>query len=584
MPQKPDTSGATDRTPALIEDVPADLRESRETSALRRRLQWLAFTRVATMLVLVAATALFIEGANLAYLRGIRLVLIWFGIIALIPSTLYFPAIDAVRSLTGLRVIAYLMLTQDCLFATFMVGVTGGTQSAFTFFFSLAIIIASVVVGRRGTGFAVLLSIALLGLIALYETRTLTSPQIFTEFLIQSSAQPALTSIGINSLGFIGIGFLSQYLAEQSRRADVQRERYRVSLEDLRQLHESILASVASGIITCRLDHRVLHLNRAAEAFLRVRNGWAKGRPLGEVFPEAAEAVAAGRTVFEVTKATESGRERSLMVSVTPLAGADGRMIGRILAVEDVSLIKQMENRLKAEERLATIGKLAAVVAHEIRNPLAAISASAQMIDLSSDLSPEGKQALKIVTRETERLNEWVSDLLEYARPRRGESADIRVNELLDQVVELVRCNPAARNIEVSLDLEPDLVVFGDFQRLYRVFVNLARNAVEAMPDGGRLRIAAYREPPDQVVVTVTDSGCGIPPEDLDKVFDAFYTTKPGGTGLGLAVVARGVEEHHGQVEVWSDPNVGTRFTVRLPAAAARLNGVSHPRSEPTGI
>lgn len=572
MDEGRDTRGPiTDRTPALVSDVmPPELRESAGVAVLRRKLLWLAFTRIATMLILVAATTLITGDVRLTYLRGIRTVLIWVGIMGLIPSALYFPALYSVQTLRGLRTIAFLMMTQDCLFAAIMVGVTGGTQSAFTFFFSLTIILASVIVGRGGTLFSALVSCAFLGAMGLYETRVLTTPTFLGDFLIQGSVYSVLSSIGINVVGFAAVGFLSNYLAEQVRRSDIQRERYRVSLEDLRQLHQSILTSVASGIVTCRLDHRVLHMNRAAEAFLGVSDRRARGRLLREVFPEAADAVASSRTVFEAERRTEGGRSRSLLVTVTPLMSAAGQMFGRILAVEDVSLIKHMEARLKAEERLATLGKLAAVVAHEIRNPLAAISASAQMIGLSGGLAPDEKQAVGIVIREAERLNLWVSDLLDYARPKVGEKAPVRVADLLSEVVEVVRADPAAARIEVDLDVEPDATVFGDSHRLYRVFLNLARNAVEAMPDGGRLRVAAWREPGEvpgmtTVVVTVTDNGHGIPREDLDKVFDAFFTTKSGGTGLGLAVVARVVEEHGGRVEVWSDPNVGTRFSIRLP-------------------
>lgn len=566
------TDGATtDHTPAVIADVLTfDLNESSEVAGLRRRLLWLAFTRIAMMLILVAATALITGDLRFTYLREIRSVLIWVGLMGLIPSALYFPAIYSVRTLRALRTLAFLMMTQDCVFAAIMVGLTGGTQSAFTFFFSLSVIVASVIMGRVGTLFTVLLSCVFLGLIGLYEMRVLTSPAVVTNFLLQGSMYSVLSAFGINVVGFGAIGFLSNYLAGQVRRSEMQRERYRISLEDLRQLHQSILTSVASGIVTCNLDQRVLHLNRAAEAFLGVLDRRAKGRALREVFPEAADALTLGRTVFEVERRTEGGRARSLLVTMTPLMSVDGRMIGRIFAVEDVSLIKQMEARLKAEERLATIGKLAAVVAHEIRNPLAAISASAQIIGLSSSLSPDEKRAVGIVVREAERLNTWVSDLLDYARPKLGEKVPLRVADLLCDVAEVIRADPAAARIEVSLDLDREAMVFGDSQRLYRVFLNLARNAVEAMPDGGRLLLAVWRDPGDGagtgfVEVTVTDNGPGIPREDQDKVFDAFFTTKPGGTGLGLAIVARSVEEHGGRVAVWSDPNVGTRFTIRLP-------------------
>lgn len=518
----------------------------------------------------MSTTALIISGEAVIYLRSLLKPLIWIGLVSLVPSILYFPVLHAVRSHRGLLTTAFAMMTQDCFFAAAMVTLTGGTQSAFTFFFSLTIIVSSVFAGQSGVFYTAGLSSIMLGAIGLYETRILKVPTFMTDVLVQSPPYPVISALAVNVVGFAAISFLSNYLVQQIRRSDIQRERYRLNLEELRQLHQSILASVASGIVTCRLDNKVLHLNRAGEAYLGISDQQARGQPLQKIFPEAADATAAGKTVFEVHRRLESGRSRSLLVTVSPLTSAKGQMVGRILAIEDISVIKQMEERLKAEERLATIGRLAAVVAHEIRNPIAAISASAQMLGLSDRLTEDEKKAVSIVVRETERLNRWVSDLLEYARPKPSEKGPVILGDLLAEVAELVGADPGAARIQITFDVEPDLVVFGDSQRLFRAFLNLARNAVEAMPNGGRLWIRAFKDASTVpgarwIEVKVSDNGPGIPRDEIDKIFDAFYTTKPGGTGLGLAVVARVVEEHGGSVEVWSSPEVGTTFTVRLP-------------------
>ncbi len=244
-------------------------------------------------------------------------------------------------------------------------------------------------------------------------------------------------------------------------------------------------------------------------------------------------------------------------------------MMGRILDVTDVTTVKVLEARMKADEQLATIGKLSAVVAHEIRNPLAAISASAQMLSMASGMVGDDRRALDIVVREADRLNEWITELLDYARPRKGDVVRMDLSELLEQVVQVVRGDPAAARLEVASDIEAGLTLTGDPQRLHRVFLNLCKNSVEAMSDGGQLVVRLRSEAEGGhawAVVRIIDNGCGIPQEDLQRIFDAFYTTKPRGTGLGLATVTQLLEEMGGRVSVSSVPYVRTEFEIRLPA------------------
>jgi two-component system, NtrC family, sensor histidine kinase PilS len=538
-------------------------------AALRRKLLWLSWLRIVTLLVLVTATAVFSGGTGLSLMELVRGTLMWVGLFWLVPAALYFPVLLAVQTRAGLLALALAQMVQDVLLSAIVVASTGGTGSAFTFFFSLNIVVAGIVLGRPGTAAGIASSGLMMGLIAAMETGAVGLPWFLTDVLARGSWSAVQYSLLLNAVAFVSIGILSSYLAEQLRRSDVQRERYRATLEDLRQLHESILASVDAGIVTCRLDDRILHVNRAAEDLLGLDMKRSKGRDLFELLPDLRDPLARYQGPFEVRRVSPGGEPLFLKISVTPLMDRAGERIGRILDVSDVTTVKRLEQQMKADERLATIGKLSAVVAHEIRNPLAAISASAQMLSMTGGLGPDDRRAADIVVRETDRLNEWITELLDYARPRKGDVGPVDVTELLRQVAEVVRGDPAASRLDVLLDAEPGLSLVGDRQRLHRAFLNLCKNSVEAMSDGGQLVLRARAESEGGrkwVVVRIIDNGCGIPQEELQRIFDAFYTTKPRGTGLGLATVLQIVDEMGGQVNVASVPYVRTEFEIRLRA------------------
>jgi len=555
--------------PARLADViPPELKSPPALRSYRRLLSYLATLRVSMLLVLIGATLLFTRGSEFAYLKTVRNVLLVTGALGLVPSTLYFPLLQYSKTMSHLRILAVSMVVQDSLFSAIVVVVTGGTQSAFTFFFSLTIVISSIVLARWGSILAASLSLVLLGLCGLYEARILTRPSLILELLPFSPLQVMGKGLGVNALGFVAIGILASFLGEQLRRTEEQRERFRVTLDDLRQLHETILACVAGGIVSLTLDRRILHLNRAAEGLLRVSDEDAKGRPIQEIFPEVAEHLEKGKTVFEVQKTTGTQRTRHLMITVSPLVSRDGKVAGQILAIEDISLLKEMQEKMKAEARLATLGKLAAVLAHEIRNPLAAISASAQMLKMSQNLDEEERKAVDIIIGQAWRLNQWVSELLDYARPKRGDLCNMDLKTTVDEVIMLLRQERNLEGYEIKALIQSGLVFRGDRAQIERMLLNLARNALEAMPQGGTLTFEGFsveRDGMKEVVIAVKDTGQGIPRQDMDKIFEPFFTTKPGGTGLGLAIVARAVEEHNGRIEVKSVECAGTDFYIYLP-------------------
>ncbi|HOE82281.1 MAG TPA: ATP-binding protein [Myxococcota bacterium] len=546
--------------------------DDRGWSSTRTKLLWLSSLRLITMLVLVTASAILVGDTTGSVLDTVQTTLMWVGLIAAVPSALYFPFLLTARSNRPLNVIAVMQMIQDAIFATTMITVTGGSGSAFTFFYSLNIVVAGIVLGRGGTLISIAISFLMLLGVAQFELGNFAMPSFLDGVLNRSSFNDVLYSVVLNSAAFVGIGVLSSYLAEQLRKSDIEREGYRTTLVDLKQLHESVLASVETGIVSCRLDHRILHVNRAAQSLLNLEIARVQGMHLFDVVPEFRAPMEREPAEDFELKSMSDGVEKWLRVSTSPLIAKSGEMIGRIISVQNVTAIKQLQAKMKAEERLATLGKLSSVVAHEIRNPLAAMSASAQMIKMAGNLQPDDEQALEIVVREIDRLNEWITDLLYFARPKVGQIRDIDLRSVISNMISLLSSLVNLEGYEIVSLVEPGLFVKGDPDRMHRAFMNLTKNSLEAMSKGGVLKIISNTYIEDSqpwVDITFEDDGCGIPPEEIDRILDVFYTTKPRGTGLGLATVAQVAKEVQGHISVKSKPGVGTSFTIKMPLIEA---------------
>jgi two-component system sensor histidine kinase PilS (NtrC family) len=265
------------------------------------------------------------------------------------------------------------------------------------------------------------------------------------------------------------------------------------------------------------------------------------------------------------------GAEVFLGFSSSPMKDAEGRDLGKVVIFQDLTPIKQMEERVRIADRLAAVGELAAGLAHEIRNPLASIAGSSQMLRESSPASGESSTLLEIIGRESERLNGLISDFLAYTGPSDRNTMRLDLGGILRDVAEAVRAGEG-REKGVAVDLSPvqALLVEGDAEQLKQVVWNLVRNAVQATPAGGRVTIEGFervRHGTRYAVASVRDSGDGIPAGNLEKIFNPFFTTKEGGTGLGLSISQRIVHQHKGFIEVRSSPGEGAVFSVFLPAS-----------------
>jgi PAS domain S-box-containing protein len=357
-------------------------------------------------------------------------------------------------------------------------------------------------------------------------------------------------------------------------------------LADLKGYTDNILASLTNGIVTVDLDGRVVTLNPAAELMTGFFAGEVRARYCTEVFaqtPDVAELLMetlANRTPvlgMTLTLRRRGGRGLPVELSVSPLRGSEGKELGVIGVFRDLTRVHQLEERLRRSDRLAAVGELAAGLAHEIKNPLTALLTFSRRLRRAFEDAEFRQKFQTVVPRELERINGIVEGLLELARPARLAFKPLRVSALLERAVELYETRIDAQRIDVQREYARDLpTIFADHDALYQAVVNLVTNALDAMPSGGVLVLrTAWSDGESlhgrraggvrRVAIEIEDSGVGMSPAVVDRIFNPFFSTKEGGTGLGLALAHKIVDDHEGSLDVRSTPGVGTTFRLVLP-------------------
>ena len=361
------------------------------------------------------------------------------------------------------------------------------------------------------------------------------------------------------------------------RRFEIQLAERNRDLEATRDFLTAIIQGSGEGVITCDEEDRVISWNRAAEAIYGFTSeemtdrriaGLFGSRDPGRVEWEAmADRLRAGETVrhFQAEQVRKDGRHITVDITRSPLVDAKGRHRGSVSLVDDVSEIKEMERRLRRQERLAAVGQLAASVAHEIKNPLAGIRGACEIIDGKLEAGAAEKELTAEVLREVDRLNRTVTDLLDFARPRVKHAVSSDLHEILDAVVALALEDPRARNVVIERDYDDALPrVKVDPHQMEQVFLNLLLNAFQAVDYRGRVRLATHLNA-RFAVVRVADDGCGVEPGSAQRIFEPFFTTRARGSGLGLAIVRNLVGDHGGRIELAESEGRGAAFDVFLP-------------------
>ena len=478
---------------------------------------------------------------------------------------------------------ARLQLVIDVILVTWLVWNSNVIQSPYIALYILIIAISSLFLGPRealitSVGCAVAFtacSLAITGLVG---------PERPSR-LVGGSLSQTIQSIGLFDVAFLVVGLLSARLAERQSRSDVRLRAARQSLANLRALHERIVESIRSGVVTTDLAGRVYTFNAAAQEITGYQEQKIRGQDASILFgdiknhiAESQRALKAGERSprFEANGMTAEGMRLRLGFSISPLSSEAGETTGMVITFQDLTQVRTLEETSRRQDRLAAIGRMAASIAHEIRNPLAAMRGSIQMLRAEVDNDSSQAELMEIILRESDRLNRIITDFLSYARPRSLAPARVDVGDLLHQTFSLLRHSPEiAPNQTVTEEL-PEEAVFADADegQLKQVFWNLARNALHAMPGGGTLRATLEKNSDNRLRIAFSDTGCGMSPDQVEHLFEPFSSTT-GGTGLGLSIVYQIIRDHGGTINVRSREGQGTTITVELPMAMTNGESVA---------
>ncbi len=542
----------------------------------KKKLIWLIFVRLVVVSLFLASLAYFnfseYDFSPDEIPRAvIRLIIVTycFSILSLISLHL---------STRIVSVIAYAQIIWEILFVSALVIVTGGITSTYAFFYNLAIINASFLLARRDAFYTA----ALCGIIygAILDFHYFGKLAHFGLFPLPDfffSPNQIISTIFTNLLAFFLTALLTGYLAERARRSETALQEKVIDYDELEQLNSMIVSSIDSGLVTVNSDGKIRVFNRYAAELTGITPQDAYDMPLSDIIQgiELPDENIRGElrrdTVFESEK---TGR-KILGIKTVPLKDREGHHVGAIIDLQDHTMLREMELNLIKADRLAAIGELSARIAHEVRNPLASISGSVQLIAQSGSIPGDDRKLLDIVMRETSRLEKLVTEFLQYARPSPPAKSLFPLKMLVSDVAQMLMCNERFSAVTIDNDIDASVDILADHDQLRQVVWNLLLNSVEAMPEGGVVTLTSNRVITDEgrtresspgLEIVIADSGCGISETSMRVIFEPFFTTKQNGTGLGLALVYRIIDAHGGRITVEKSSCGGACFRLLFPA------------------
>jgi two-component system, NtrC family, sensor histidine kinase PilS len=459
------------------------------------------------------------------------------------------------------RLQASLQVLTDLVMVSLVVHETGGWDSSLNFLYPLVIIVAGILLPRVWAHLVAALAFILYG--------TVLELNYYGVVHSYCTTHPELKAlqgiIFVNLFAFLAVAYLAGQLVAKLRQARVELKDTSGALEDLQILHENIIQSISSGLITTGLDGRITLVNNAAQKLLERTPAQLLGKPVTGLFLDALPN-AESQTHAEVRFDTTGTFRKTVRVRVAALNVPERGALGYVYAFDDLTEIRRLEREVRMQDRLAAVGRLAAAIAHEIRNPLTSIAGSVSMLSGIPEMSEEHRRLLEIVTRESQRLNGIITDFLAYSRGKQYHFDRADLVRLLEDTLTLMRHRMTAENTCITIESRcsvPEAWVIADGDKIKQVFWNLGENAVRAMRDGGTLKVSIERQG-DDWQVSFADTGTGMTPQQTEKIFEPFQSNFEGGTGLGLAVVYQIVQAHEGKVWARSKPGQGTTFVLRL--------------------
>lgn len=480
---------------------------------------------------------------------------------------------------------AYLQLLADTFFVTAIIYSTGGMDSIFSFLYILTIINASIILYRRGGMIIATSSSMLYGILLDFHYFDIINPIGEKIYYYGASRGVNIIYLTIVNIGaFYLVAFLSSYVSEQARKSEVKLKAKEDDIIKLEALNDWIIRSMTSGLISLDGQGRIILFNPAAEEIFGLNAGDVIGLRITDALPfltahmdnkgEDREYTSSKHDVIDLQYTGKGGRKSYLRFFISPLRIPEGDRKGQVLFFQDITEIRQIEEEMKKVEGLAMTGELAAGIAHEIRNPMASISGSIQILKDDLAINDVNKRLMDIILREINRLNTLVNDFLLFARPKPADLREISLNQLIQESVELFK-NSAKWNekITIFVDIEKGITLTSDPDQIKQVLWNILLNAADAMPEGGHISICAgigeknsdSLEPGRKAVkIVVRDSGKGFSEKALSSIFTPFFTTKEGGSGLGLAIVNRIIGGLKGSVSGRNHPDGGAEITILL--------------------
>jgi two-component system sensor histidine kinase PilS (NtrC family) len=544
---------------------------------LTSRLRWLMLSRVIIVTFLLGL-ATFIEIKGMESLSAISASVLFKTILLTYILSIIF--LFLLKYIRNISLNIYIQSICDVALITVMVYATGGIRSIYSAFYPLVIIYSVLFLRKRGGLIIASTAGIFYGLFADLEFYGVIYPLFSVPIPdYQLNASYVFTRIITHILSFYLIAFLASFVVEQERKTRTLLAEKQSAFDQLDLLHRSIIESVDTGILTVNLRGQIKSFNRAAAEITDISFRDIENRKFSEIFPDGpslrgmqstAENQPLAKTRFEMLFPTGNRKRLVLGGSVSPLKDPKGVTIGNIIIFQDLTEINEIRGSLEKSRRLALIGGMAASLAHEIRNPLASISGSIQMLKKDLARNETNARLMQIILRGKDQLESFLKDFLLMARPAPGIREKLDIRETIRDVIESLRC---VADWHVLLDValllaDAPLYIRANKTEIRQVIWNLILNAVQAMPEGGVLKIQARPsrvEERDGAEISIGDTGCGIEEEDFSKIFDPFYTTRDTGTGLGLAIVSRIMEAYGGKIHMQSKPGKGTVFTIWLP-------------------
>jgi two-component system, NtrC family, sensor histidine kinase PilS len=530
----------------------------------------------------------------LPWLGRVRFLVITFLVAGIIAVRQWIPSPFPVRTLLSLSVLWYLLATlyllmqravprsrwhapvQSALDLGIITGIvyaSGAQDSYFISLYLLAILMGSILFSRRGAFLVAGFSFVLLACIT-----EITYYGIIPRTAISTPSPRALESwLGSNLFAFLAVAYLGSLLAQTIQTKGVELEEKSEALKDLQAFNRDIIESMRGGLLTVDVDGRILLINRAGAEITGHGFGLLRGENVADVFPgfwpvEMDEAGNPRALRKEVEIRTPDGATRFLGISISPLRTGQNEASGFVFNFQDLTELKRLEHEVLTKERMAALGRLSAAIAHEIRQPLTAMTGALKELARFAPLEDDDKKLVQIVSRESQRLNQIITEFLDYSREKSYAFADVDILGLIEETLVLIERNAVAAGkvrIERHFAQRP-LRARADRDAMKQVFWNLCNNALRAMPDGGVLSVRAEAAQ-NFVRISIRDTGQGMEPGASARIFEPLQSGFPGGTGLGLAIVYQILQAHRGRIHVETQLGSGAEFIVDLPPAASAV-------------